>query len=71
MTPLDEHDQGAKNGWQDAMIKVLREEFAETNKKVDKLIIDVAKLQVKAGLTGLIGGTIPAIAAILFLLLKG
>jgi hypothetical protein len=33
--------------------------------------VEIAKLKIKAGMWGVIGGMIPVIAAILFVLLKG
>ena len=43
--------------------------FKEVNKYMNSISIEVAKLQIKSGIWGVIGGIIPAVGAILWVIL--
>ena len=65
----------ASNGWEQYKRLVLSEleRFNRTqdklNKKLDKVIVDIATLKVKSGLWGLLGGTMPILIALMIWLL--
>jgi len=64
------------NGWPEwsryvlKSIEDLQKEVIIVQEIVTKTRIDIAQLKVKAGIWGLIGGAIPAIAAVIFLFIK-
>jgi hypothetical protein len=64
------------NGWNEWSIHVLAElkrldsGHARILEKQEQLIREVAALNVKAGVWGLVGGALPALAAVLYFLLK-
>lgn len=68
---------GEGNGWAEWKRAVLSklddnaEGVTELRHDVAQLRVDVARLQLKSGIWGAMAGAIPAIAALLFLLLKG
>jgi hypothetical protein len=65
------------NGWDRYQNMVLdklerlEERLDCVDKKVGNLRVDVGKLNVKSGIWGMIGGTIPLVVAILLYVLKG
>ena len=65
------------NGWNEWSRHVLQElvrlntEQTRLSERMEKVLVEVAALQVKAGVWGLLGGLIPAVAAILLMFLKG
>ncbi|KKM77649.1 hypothetical protein LCGC14_1367800 [marine sediment metagenome] len=68
---MDESKEWAE--WREYVLRELKrlgECIIELDKSVRKLIIAVAKLQVKAGVWGLIGGAIPSTIAAIYILLK-
>lgn len=64
------------NGWDEWSKYVLKELerlntcMVQIDGNIKKLSIDIAMLKVKAGIWGVIGGCIPAIAALIYLLLE-
>ena len=64
------------NGWNEWSKHVLKELERlngcqeQIEKDVKKISVDIATLKVKAGIWGAIAGTIPAIIALIFILLR-
>ena len=64
------------NGWSRwenhvlAELRRLNDWLAGVDRKLDRVGEDISGLRVKSGVWGLIGGSIPAIAALLYFLLK-
>ena len=67
---------GTENGWQEwgkhvlAELERLNKQGEEQTRIVMALREDIAGLKVKAGIWGLVGGMLPALAALLYVLLK-
>lgn len=67
---------GTNNGWDEWSKYVLKELerlnscMTQIDDDIKKLSIDIAMLKVKAGVWGVIGGCIPAIAALIYLFLE-
>ncbi len=65
------------NGWMQWSKHVLKElerldsRHEEMNAELMKIRIEIAKLQVKAGVWGLVGGAIPVAVGLAIMLLKG
>jgi hypothetical protein len=69
---INDKDNWSK--WENHVLTELKRqnEFAEkTMDVVTKISIELAGLKVKSGVWGLIGGTIPVIVALAFLIIKG
>ncbi len=71
---LDRIEPG--NGWSRwenhvlAELRRLNDWLAGVDRKLDRVGEDISGLKVKSGIWGLIGGLIPAISALLYILLK-
>lgn len=66
----------SENGWNEwskhvlAELERLNDGYEEINKNVNKIRVEIAMLQVKSGIWGVIGGCIPLMVAFMFWLLK-
>lgn len=69
MTP-DSHNWEESSLFVQKELERLNACFATLNVKMDQLLRDVIILKVKSGVYGLVGGLLPAIAALIYYLLK-
>jgi hypothetical protein len=75
MSPNDA--TAASNGWNEWSRHVLQElvrlnaEQQRLSDRMEKVLVEVSALEVKAGIWGALGGLLPAIGAILLMFLKG
>ena len=65
------------NGWNEWSRHVLQElvrlnaEQQRMSERMEKVLIEVSALEVKAGIWGALGGLLPALGAILLVLMRG
>ena len=67
---------GNSNGWQEnklyikSMLKDLKKDIESIENKITEIKVDIAGLKVKSGVWGVMGGLIPALMMILYLIFR-